>query len=215
MDRKINFKVFHAHLDDLPKDAKEADVWLITGSPVSVYDEPAWQTELTRFLRGAMQSQPVIGICYGHQLLHHILGGKVEKAINWGIGAHTYDVIEPPSWLSRDSNSNPLQLTLLASHQDQVTRMATGSTLLATSSFCANAVTQIGATVLTVQAHPELSKALMREVCEFRRQLLGSELTDQALASLHNDVNDKEFAQWIFNFIDHVYSEQNLEAIAS
>lgn len=214
-DRQVSFKVYRAHLDELPNDADEADAWLITGSPVSVYEELAWQTALIKFLHSTIPCKPVIGVCYGHQLLHHMLGGKVEKSLSWGIGAHTYDVIKHPSWLCHGDNSDPQQFTLLASHQDQVTSLAPDSTLLATSTFCPNAVTQIGASVLTVQAHPELTKSLMSEVCEFRREQQGTVLTDQALTSLSNPVNDKEFGQWIFSFIDHVHAQENAEAIAS
>ena len=57
----LEFKVFRAHLDDLPTSVDEADVWLITGSPISVYDEPVWQTNLIKFLESALR-KPVIGI---------------------------------------------------------------------------------------------------------------------------------------------------------
>jgi len=211
-DRLLEFKVFRAHLDDLPRSADEADVWLITGSPISVYDEPQWQTNLIGFLESSLH-KPVIGICYGHQLLHYMMGGKVELMPQWGVGAHTYDVIERPLWLK--DGDIPQQLTLLASHQDQVTELAPNTKLIASSGFCQNAVTQIGSTALTVQPHPELTKMLAREVYEFRREIQGEELTDQALTSIDELLSDKIVCQWIFSFVDHIFAQRNSKAMVS
>lgn len=68
-------------LDDvLPADAHAADGWLITGSKFSTYDEHSWISPLEYFLRAAYDSAvPIVGICFGHQILAQALGGKVEK----------------------------------------------------------------------------------------------------------------------------------------
>ena len=204
-NRPIEFKVFQAHLDDLPGSTEEADAWLITGSPISVYEDPAWQVNLSTFLQQAMQTKPIIGICYGHQLLHHMLGGKVEKMPQWGIGVHTYDALELPTWVSNKAS----EISLLTSHQDQVTQLAPYSTVLATSTFCANAITQIGSNIFTVQGHPELTRVLASEVYEFRREDQGQELTDQAMASVDKPISDDIFSQWVFDFIDQAHAKHS------
>jgi GMP synthase-like glutamine amidotransferase len=67
---------------------------LITGSPAGVYDEFDWIAPLEDFVRKAYTSQtPMVGVCFGHQLMAQALGGTVRKSEKgWGIGRHVYDI---------------------------------------------------------------------------------------------------------------------------
>src|SRR6185295_19772783 len=92
-DPSLSFKVYKAHKNEVPRQADECDAWLVTGSPHGVCDRLAWQAGLSEFLVDAARHRPVIGICYGHQLLHDALGGMVEKAAaGWGIGVQKYEL---------------------------------------------------------------------------------------------------------------------------
>ena len=51
---------------------------IILGSGASVHDEEPWQTELNGWLTKRLEQLPMLGLCYGHQLLAHLLGGKVD-----------------------------------------------------------------------------------------------------------------------------------------
>jgi len=50
---------------------------VVLGSGASVYDDEPWQTALNSWLRPHLHTTPMLGLCYGHQLLAHLLGGEV------------------------------------------------------------------------------------------------------------------------------------------
>lgn len=193
-DPDLTFRTYRAHHGELPDTPTGCDAWLITGSAASVYEDLPWQADLTAFLHDARAQRPIIGVCYGHQLLHHIFGGTVSKAAGWGIGVHRY---------AADPSLGATELRLLASHQDQVRRAAPGSLVLASSDFCPIAATQIGSDVITIQPHPEMTVPLARDVFTVRRDEQGAEVTDTALASLKTPLDDGIVARWMVSFIEN------------
>lgn len=202
-DSSLRFRIYKAHRGELPAKADECDAWLVTGSPSSVCERPAWQARLSRFLLDALDHRPVIGICYGHQLLHASLGGTVERAAaGWGIGVQKYELLEVPAWAPR-ARSGPAAdaLRLIALHEDQVTQPAPGSRVLAGNAFCPLGITTIGDNALTIQAHPEMTRKLARALYEELRKGQGDERTDLALRSLETQIDDQLAARWILSFM--------------
>lgn len=201
-DPSLNFKVYKAHRNELPASPDECDAWLVTGSPHSVYEHPAWQAELARFLTQAARQRPVVGVCYGHQLLHEALGGRVEKETSgWGIGVQRYGLHEVPAWAPAAGPRDAFRL--IALHQDQVTQPAPGTRVLAGNDFCRVCITTIGDNVFTIQAHPEMTRKLARDIYEDQRAQQGDELTRRAMRSLDGDIDDLAAARWILAFITH------------
>lgn len=201
---KQSFTVYKAHQGDVPRSASACDAWLLTGSPLSVYDNPPWQSDLAEFLVSAIDQRPVIGICYGHQLLHQALGGKVERAQQWGVGVHEYVVHDMPDWLTEPvRESSKAGLRLIALHQDQVLVPAPGSRVLASNDICPIAITTIGRNVLTIQAHPEMTPELAKEIYALRRRDIGEELADRATLSLTTKIDSQLAANWIVEFLRH------------
>ncbi|MFW5995352.1 MAG: glutamine amidotransferase-related protein, partial [Spirochaetia bacterium] len=72
----------------LPESVHEYDAYLITGSYAGVYDQEPWIEALLQFVREAHAgSKPLVGICFGHQVIAHALGGRAEKAkVGWQLG---------------------------------------------------------------------------------------------------------------------------------
>jgi GMP synthase-like glutamine amidotransferase len=209
VDPSLSFRIYKAHKDELPGKTDECDAWLLTGSPNSVYERPEWQRRLSVFLVDVVKHRPVVGICYGHQLLHDSLGGVVEKAAaGWGIGVQKYELRERPCWAPQDaSRSGPDGLHLIALHQDQVTRPAPGSRVLAGNTFCPFGITTIGENALTIQAHPEMTRRLAKVLYEELRSEEGDERTDRALQSLETPIDDELAARWILAYLQYRLKE--------
>lgn len=103
---------------------------IFSGGPNSVYDESAFNIDPAIFELGI----PILGICYGMQLMAHTLpGGKVESAENKEYGKAIIDVIDPEAVLFKGL---PKEQTVWMSHGDLVTSVPAGFTVSATSNNC-------------------------------------------------------------------------------
>jgi GMP synthase-like glutamine amidotransferase len=91
---------FDVVADVPPASVDACDGYLITGSPAGVYDDKPWIAPLAEFVRQSQARVPMVGICFGHQLMAHALGGQVVKSPKgWGIGLHSYRVAEVEPWM--------------------------------------------------------------------------------------------------------------------
>ena len=183
-DAPVELVTYVAADGHLPDDPRACDGWLITGSASSVYEPLPWIDEAGRFLARVVEAEvPLVAVCFGHQLLAQALGGRVERSDQgWGVGVHRYDVVAPlPGW---PEPTPPQELTIFASHQDQVTVLPDGATVLAASEHCPVAAYSLGPRVVAVQAHPEFTPALSRDLIEARHDVIGPDRADAALAAL-------------------------------
>ena len=126
------FDVFNVVEGCYPDAAQGYDAYLITGSKADSFGTDPWIQTLCEFLLERYDNgDRLIGICFGHQLLALLLGGKTERAAQgWGIGVNRYALLEQPEWMSPSLD----HLDMLVFHQDQVTELPAGATLLASSS---------------------------------------------------------------------------------
>jgi len=198
-DPGLEFRVYDVEQGEYPADIDEVDAYLITGSKSSVYDDKPWIATLMDFVRELhRRRKKLVGICFGHQLVAHALGGRTEKSSKgWGVGLHTHRFSETPDW---HDGEDP-DLAILVSHQDQVVKNAEGARVLASSEFCENAVCQIGHHILTFQGHPEFVPGYSREIMEFRREMIGEPVYEQGVASLAIAPQRERVARWILNFL--------------
>lgn len=192
-------------IDDVfPGSIHDADAWLVTGSRFGAYDDAPWIRRLEAFLCQAVAAKvPVVGICFGHQVLAKALGARVEKAAaGWGVGPHDYEVVERAPWMDEPAE----RFTLNAMHQDQVLSLPPGARLLARSDFCPFAALAYGEHAISLQAHPEFTNAFERELIEKRRgKVIPEERADPALAAIGEapTAPDAErIAGWIRRFLD-------------
>ena len=188
----VSFSIYRAYADELPDRVDAYDGYVVTGSPASVNAPDPWIGVLATFLTGAAKTLPVVGVCFGHQLLHKALGGRVDKMEGgWGVGVHSYDTLQPIDGLPTSGES----LSFLACHSEHVTQPAAGTEILAASDFCPIAMSRIGPTILTVQAHPEMTKALGRDLYELRREQIGADKVATAVASFAKATDSDVFAR--------------------
>ncbi|MGV6805980.1 MAG: type 1 glutamine amidotransferase [Ruegeria sp.] len=150
--------VTYAVVDDVfPESADDADGWLITGSRHGAYEDHPWIARLEQLIRDIRAAgKPLIGVCFGHQIIAQALGGKVEKFDKgWAIGRTEY-------------NYDGQKVSLNAWHQDQVTALPDGARVLGSNAFCKNAMVAYGDTIWTVQAHPEYPNDFIQGLMDTR-----------------------------------------------
>ncbi|MGB8814915.1 MAG: type 1 glutamine amidotransferase, partial [Paracoccaceae bacterium] len=174
-------------------DVHECDGWLLTGSKHGAYEDHPFIKPLEDFIRKAYAaSVPMVGICFGHQIIAQALGGKVEKFDKgWSVGPTDYDF-------------GGEKLTLNAWHRDQVTKAPKGATVLACNDFCENAALVYGDRAFTVQAHPEFKDAFVDGLMKTRgKGLVPDDLMAAAGARLGTKIDDSAIANRIAEFFKH------------
>lgn len=173
-----------------PTGADAADGWLITGSKHGVYEDHDWIPPLETLVRDIhARDLPLIGVCFGHQIIAQALGGKVEKfSGGWSIGRTEYQTPDGP-------------LVLNAWHQDQITRLPEGAQVLAQSDFCANAVLAYGDNIWTVQPHPEFTPNMIDVLIRTRgRGLVPDPILDAAEAKFDQPHDSARIATQMARF---------------
>lgn len=154
----------------LPVSVGECDVWLATGSRFSVYDAEPWIARASEFVRDIHAAgSPLVGVCFGHQLLAHALGGRVEHR-GWNVGAI-------------DTHLDEQDLVLLYMHHDQVTALPDGARVAGSHPSCDVAAFEVG-TSRGIQAHPEFSPAYIEALLDDRAERIGRETVTRAKVSL-------------------------------
>lgn len=200
-DRDLTFRTV-AVLDGEGLPAPDScEAVLITGSPFGVYDSTPWMDPLRGFIRGVFAAKrPMIGVCFGHQVIADAMGGDVRKSEKgWGLGRHVYDVTAPADWMA---GAGPT-VALSVSHQDQVITPPAGARTLARSTHTDHAMLAYDtAPVMSLQGHPEFSDEFVAALYAARRgKTLSDAQVESALASLNSPVDCALVGQWMANFI--------------
>jgi GMP synthase-like glutamine amidotransferase len=180
-DASVMFDVVSiANGEPLPN-PKSLQAILITGSAAGVYDGLDWIAPLEAFVREAdAQRKPMVGVCFGHQLIAQAMGGVVRKSERgWGIGRHVYHVT-PDNGVIDEA-----QLAIACSHQDQVIEAPAMARTIMSSAFTPHAgLLYDSGTTLSVQPHPEFDAEFAYELCEARAGAAPDSVVATARASL-------------------------------
>ncbi|MFN3972260.1 MAG: type 1 glutamine amidotransferase [Gemmobacter sp.] len=140
----FTFQTWHVEAMSFPASVHDAEGWLITGSRHGTTEDHPFIAPLEDFIRQVYAAGvPLVGICFGHQIIAQAMGGRVERyAGGWAVGPTDYDfggeVVRMNAW-----------------HRDQVVEAPQAARVIASNAFCANAAMIYDDRMFTVQAHPE------------------------------------------------------------
>jgi GMP synthase-like glutamine amidotransferase len=194
----LSFRTYGVTAGEWPMPG-DFDALLITGSSAGAYDPLPWIAPLKAFLNAA-KDKPMVGVCFGHQIMAEAFGGHVEKsAKGWGVGLNRYTVLEREPWM----DATP-EFAIPASHQDQVIVMPPGARVIAASDFTPYAaLAYSGQPAISFQGHPEFAPAYAEALIENRR---GTRFTDAqadaAVASLEGPNDRERVGRWIVGFLE-------------
>lgn len=204
VDPALEFATVRVVAGEMPAAPGQADAWLVTGSRHGVYDDLPWIAPLKDFLRACVaEGVPVVGVCFGHQILAEALGGRAEKSDRgWGLGVQDYEVTARPGWMA----DLPDRFSVRAWHQDQVVALPPEATVLARSGHCAYAALAYGDPerpfALSLQPHPEFGRDYLDALLALRAgTVVTHEEAAGARASLDRPVHADVWARMIVDFL--------------
>lgn len=166
----VQVRIVDARTEALPAAGEVAGA-VVTGSHAMVTDRPDWSEKLAAWLRDAVDAQaPVLGICYGHQLLAHALGGSV------GYHPQGIEIGTVPVDLAPEAAGDPLLAGLPSRfqahviHSQTVTALPKGAVRLASNAHEATQAFRFGAQAWGVQFHPEFDASVMKAYVRARQE---------------------------------------------
>ena len=138
-----------------PEDDKDVIGVILSGSPLSVYQDDAFRVDLSG-IRGRL---PILGICYGAQLISYTNGGKVESAGTREYGRQNLQYIDPTNPLFKGFEEHS---QVWMSHGDSITALPVGAQKIASTETVENAAYYIPGEkpVFGTQFHPEVYHTL-------------------------------------------------------
>lgn len=153
--------------------ASELSGVVITGSPASVMDEAPWMQRAMAWLRQLARARtPVLGLCFGHQLLGRAFGGEVAVNPRGREVGTTELSLTPGSSLAQ----GPLAVNM--SHRDTVLTLGPGAEVLAYTAREPHAAVAFTETTLGLQFHPEFDAEVTRAYIQLQAAALSAQGDD-------------------------------------
>jgi GMP synthase (glutamine-hydrolysing) len=196
---------FHCPSRDLPETFR-FDACVVTGSRASVYWDEPWIGELKSYVGDAVETgMPILGVCYGHQLLADVLGGRVADMGEYEIGYRTVEHDGENALLDGVGED----FTVFTTHSDHVVEAPPGADVFATNDYGVHGFRKDNA--FAVQFHPEYDMETAESVTT------GKDLPDERIERVLAGITPDNYAaaceaKTLFdNFTDYVRQQVTSE----
>ena len=190
---------------EMPARVNAHQAYLITGSAAGVHDDLPWIEPLCTFLRETKGDTKLVGICFGHQLMAHAFGGKVDRSPRgWGIGLHEYEIERRAQWMDTAQ-----RIAVPVSHQDQVIVPPPAATVLGKSAFTRFAVLSYkDRLAISFQCHPEFTPGYAAALIGTRNH--PAQAAAQSTRSLAEANDCARVGTWLRSFLDEARAQDPL-----
>jgi GMP synthase (glutamine-hydrolysing) len=163
----------------------EFDGVVVTGSRASVYWDDPWIESLVRWVAGATERDlPVLGVCFGHQVLAEALGGRVEGMGEFEIGYREVDRVGDDPLLAGLGE----RFTVFTTHGDAVAELPPDAEVVAENEYGIHGFRKGNA--FGVQFHPEYDPETAREVTRGKEGRIGAD----RVATVLDGITDENYA---------------------
>lgn len=187
---EASFSSIHIAGNAEPLYPDEMDGLIISGSEMGVYDDTPWMQPLRSNLQ-SMQSAGVamFGICFGHQIMADIFGGKAEKSDKGFVTG------------TREFNDRGTNTNAYLAHQDQVVEVPPDAKIIASAAYCPVAALSYDFPALSVQFHPEYNHQFASDLIDlYGEELMLSEQVQAARDSLSAEIKDDLWCHEVAEF---------------
>lgn len=186
---------------------------VITGSHSMVSDREPWSERLGRWTRGLVEKQvPLLGICYGHQLLAYAMGGVVDYHPK-GIEIGTVNVrLSCRARCDSLFSTMPATFTAHVTHRQSVLKLPESAVLLAGNFFEPHHAFRVGPCAWGVQFHPEYDAKVMHSYIDEQGNTLRHEGFDTEL--LHEQVVETPQANAFLRTFTQLVTSQTAQSAA-
>ena len=198
----FEYQAYSVVRSEMPGSIHDCDGWLITGSRHGAHEKLDWMLALEGFIRELYSaSVPLVGICFGHQIVAQALGGMSGKSDRgWSIGLQSYGIDTPQVWMAEA----PEQVRIYSFHQDQITVLPPAASVFSSSEFCPYAGISYGDSIISVQAHPEMEEAYQLALIDiYGGNIIPEAVATEALHKIQNSglrADTQILADWLGAF---------------